>query len=179
MSRALTLEHRWRRSAASLAVALACIGGPGMAAQDTRDLHAYWDSRCKSCHGDAGPFARSTLQVADGRLQGRHHVRDLDQFLQHHYLAADLVDPVKRMLAAQATTPPLFATHCSRCHGSAADLARRSLMLKGDVLVGRNRQQAVADILRTHGALAPAEIPLVVASLRRVLAEVGKAGGAD
>ena len=42
------------------------------ASADPPDLHDYWDGRCKSCHGDAGDFARSTLQVEQGRLIGRH-----------------------------------------------------------------------------------------------------------
>jgi len=150
---------------------LAAAFGPAVAAE--RDLHAYWDTRCKECHGHAGPFARTTLRVQDGRLVGKHHERDLDLFLQHHYLTADLVVPVKRMLAAQVATPPLFAERCSGCHATAAEFARKSLALDSNVPVGRRSGRPVAEYLKSHGGLEPAQIPIVVESLRRVLLEVG------
>jgi hypothetical protein len=152
----------------ALVVSTAC-----QAADTDRDLHRYWDMRCKDCHGDAGAFARRTLRVEGGRLVGAHHERDLDLFLQHHYLTADLVAPVKGMLAAQVTTPPLFARHCSSCHANAAEFARKSLVLRGDVPVGRTTGRPVADYLRSHGGLQPEQIPTVVDALRRVLLEVG------
>lgn len=149
--------------------------GACQAADAHRDLHSYWDTRCKDCHGDAGAFARSTLRVQDGRLLGAHHEQDLDLFLQHHYLTPDLVVPVKRMLAAQVVTPPLFARHCSGCHANAAEFARKSLALRGDVPVGRRNGRPVAEYLQSHGGLAPDQIPTVVESLRRVLLEIGPA----
>lgn len=152
----------------ALAVSAACP-----AADTGLDLHRYWDTRCKDCHGDAGAFARRSLRVEDGRLLGAHHERDLDLFLQHHYLTADLVAPVKRMLAAQVATPPLFARHCSSCHGNAADFARKSLVLRGDVPYGRDMDRPVADYLQSHGGLPPAQVPTMVDTLRRVLVEVG------
>jgi mono/diheme cytochrome c family protein len=87
------------------------------------DLHAYWDDRCQSCHGDSGPFARRTLALRDGRLIGRHHVDDLPRFLRQHYLADALVAPVSAMLAAQVATSPLYAAHCAGCHGVASAFA--------------------------------------------------------
>ena len=165
-----------RRAARCLAAAV-LLGGTCQAADTDRDLHRYWDTRCKDCHGDAGAFARRTLRVADGRLLGAHHERDLDLFLQHHYLTAELIEPVKRMLAAQVSTPPLFARHCSSCHASAAEFARRSLVLRGDVPVGRVSGQPVAQYLRSHGGLPPEQVPIVVDALRRVLVEVGSSGG--
>ena len=56
-----------RRAARCLAAAV-LLGGTCQAADTDRDLHRYWDTRCKDCHGDAGAFARRTLRVADGRL---------------------------------------------------------------------------------------------------------------
>lgn len=156
--------------ASCLGVAIAAFGA-APAADTDRDLHRYWDTRCKDCHGDAGPFARRTLQVQDGRLIGTHHEQNLDLFLQHHYLTADLVAPVTRMLAAQVATPPLFAQHCSACHTNAAEFARKSLTLRGDVPVGLRSGRPVADYLKTHGGLALDEIPIVVETLQRVLRE--------
>ena len=52
---------------------MAMITVPAPAAGVGRDLHDYWDGRCKDCHGDAGPFARRTLRVEQGRLVGTHH----------------------------------------------------------------------------------------------------------
>ena len=41
-----------------------------------RDLHAYWDDRCFSCHGHAGDFARRTLRsLPRNRLSKRKRDR--------------------------------------------------------------------------------------------------------
>ena len=160
------------------AVALACVlpmAALAGAAVGERDLHAYWHDRCLSCHGDAGAFARRTLSVVDGQLAGRHHRGDLPRFLSHHYLSSELVEPVTAMLAAQATTAPVFKERCGTCHGSAADFARQSLAMKDGVLTGRRTGKAVADYLRGHGPLSPDEVPAVVRALERVRAEVGTA----
>ena len=66
-----------------------------------RDLHAFWDGRCRDCHGDAGEFARRTLRVERERLLGVHHVDDLERFLRNHYLPDELVAPVTAMLKAK------------------------------------------------------------------------------
>lgn len=162
------------RKLLSLAILLSCLVS-GRAATPDRDLHAYWDQRCQSCHGHAGEFARRTLTVEDGRLMGRHHRQDLDRFLHQHYLADDLVAPVKAMLMAQLSAAPLFAQKCAGCHGSAADFARKSLVLKEGVLVGASGRP-VARTLASHGELTPEEVTLVVQSLGRVRAEVAGAG---
>ncbi len=137
------------------------------------DLHAYWDTRCRECHGDSAAFARSTLRVEDGRLLGRHHTEGLATFLRQHYLNDDLVAPVIQMLQAQATTPPVFKEKCAGCHGSASSFARESLQMRDGVLTGRDSGQPVRDYLRRHGKLTPAQIGPMVATLERVLDEVG------
>ena len=76
------------------------------------------------------------------------------------------------MLLAQLTTPPLFSQKCSRCHGTAAEFARKSLTIEDGVLLGRSSARKVADYLGSHGGLAPAEVPIVVDSLTRVREEV-------
>lgn len=136
------------------------------------DLHAYWDDRCKECHDDSGAFARRTLRVENGQLVGVHHHEDLSRFLHHHYLTDDLVAPVTAMLLAQATTTPLFKSHCATCHGDATTLARKSLVMKDGVLTGKASGRPVSDFLRSHGGLAPDEIPAMTATLQRVLGEV-------
>ena len=152
---------------------LASLAWP--ASHSGTDLHAYWDARCRTCHGESGPFARSTLRVDEnGRLLGRHHGTDLERFLRQHYLAEDLVQPVSAMLAAQVVTPPLYRQQCAACHGAASEFARRSLALREDgTLVGKKSGLAVNDYLRSHGGLEPAQVPEMVKTLTRVLGEVG------
>jgi len=152
---------------------MAMITVPAPAAGVGRDLHDYWDGRCKDCHGDAGTFARRTLHVEQGRLVGTHHGADLEQFLRNHYLADELVAPVMQMLQAQATAAPLFKEKCSECHGSASEFARKALTLRNGVLVGRASQRPVQDYLRRHGGLAPEQVGPMVKTLERVLGEVG------
>jgi hypothetical protein len=142
------------------------------AAPDGVDLHGYWDQRCSGCHGHAGEFARRFLQVEDGKLLGAHHRSDLDLFLRNHYLNDGLLEPVRAMLLAQVTTPPLFLDKCAGCHGNAADFARKSLAIRDGALVGAASGRKLADYLVKHGGLGPTEVPVVVDNLTRVRKEV-------
>ena len=152
------------------AVLLALVAG----AASATDLHAYWDDRCKGCHGDAGPFARSTLSVKDGRLVGRHHGDDLPRFLHQHVLADELVAPVIAMLTAQVNTPPVYAAKCAGCHGAASAFARASLDLRDGVPVARRSGRTLQAVLQPgHGGLSADEQRVVVDSLARVRREVG------
>lgn len=164
------------RQQVALVIALACAAALPAAAQDAaRDLHAYWHDRCQSCHADAGPFARSTLRVVNGQLQGRHHRDDLPTFLSQHYVADELVQPIIAMLAAQVGAAPRFLEQCGGCHGKAAEFARQSLVREQGVLKGRQSGRPVAMLLRGHGELADGDVPAMVNTLERVHAEV--AGG--
>jgi mono/diheme cytochrome c family protein len=164
------LRTRWL-----IAAVLGTMTALAPAASLDRDLHAYWDSRCRSCHGDAGAFARRTLRVERGRLLGAHHAdaAALQRFLQQHYIAEDLIAPVTAMLTAQATTPPLFAQHCAGCHGTAAAFARSSLTWRNGLLVGSKSGRTVEATLRTHGGLTPADAAKMLQTLQRVMGEVG------
>jgi hypothetical protein len=159
------------RPAAAMLVLLAlAASSPDSRAQV--DLHAYWDQRCKDCHGHAADFARRTLKLENGRLLGAHHRENLDVFLRNHYLNDELVKPVMAMLAAQLTTTPLFREHCVRCHGNASQFARQSLALREGVLVGLPSGRKVADTLASHGGASAADVPLLVENLRRMREEV-------
>jgi hypothetical protein len=164
--------------ALALLLLLALAAGRAPAQAGARDLHAYWDDRCKSCHEDAGTFARRTLTVTQGRLVGRHHRDDLARFLRNHYLADDLIEPVTAMLAVQAVARPLFAQRCAGCHGSAASFARASLAFRGGVLHATGRNAPLRDVLAAHGSLRGADRAAMQATLERVTREVGKGGDA-
>ncbi len=158
----------------TLLVLMACAAA-SPTTPDGIDLHGYWDQRCSGCHGHAGEFARRFLRVEDGKLLGVHHRTDLDVFLRNHYLNDGLLAPVRAMLVAQVTTPPLFQDKCAGCHGNAADFARKSLTLRDGLLVGTASGRRVADYLSRHGGLGPTEVPVVVDSLTRVRKEVAAA----
>ncbi len=160
------------RHALWIIVVLASLPLPSRSAG--RDLHDYWDTRCKDCHGDAGDFARRTLHVEQGRLAGRHHgAADLDRFMRNHYLTDELVAPVTAMLLAQTVTAPLFQERCGACHDTASAFARMSLTMQGGLLIGKASGRAVQEVLRSHGGVAPAEIAPMVETLTRVFGEVG------
>lgn len=146
------------------------------AAPSDTDLHAYWDQRCSDCHGHAGAFARRFLRIEGGRLVGVHHRKDLDGFLRNHYLTDGLVSPVTAMLAAQVATAPVFSDKCTGCHGTAAEFARKSLVIREGALVGVKSGRKAADYLASHGGLKPAEVPIVVDNLTRVRSEVAGPG---
>jgi hypothetical protein len=155
----------------ALVVLVVFAAGAGNAA--AVDLHEYWDRSCANCHGHAAAFARRFLTVKDGKLQGRHHVDNLDLFLGNHYLAGDLIAPVTAMLAAQVMTGPRFHNECGRCHASAATLAREKLSLRDGVLVSRASGLPTAEFLSGHARIKPADVPVFVDVLTRVMNEVG------
>lgn len=77
-----------------------------------------------------------------------------------------------QLLAAQATQEPVFKSRCTRCHGVAAEFARRSLEWRDGALRGRGSGKPVSDHLTTHGGLDPTEIAPMVDVLTRVRNEV-------
>jgi hypothetical protein len=154
----------------TLLMTLALYVSPSGAAD--RDLHDYWDARCASCHGHAGQFARKFLRVENGKLLGTHHRDNLAEFLRNHYLTADLYEPALTMLKAQATNPPLFNRKCSGCHDTAAEFARKSLIVKNSILIGRESGKPVIEYLKKHGKVTPEEAATLVQTLKRVHGEV-------
>lgn len=155
-----------------LAAGLSCVSVVAAVRAAPLDLHDQWDQRCQACHGHAGDFARRWLTVEQGQLAGHHHRDNLTEFLRNHYLADDLVEPMKEMLTAQAAQAPVFKTRCAQCHGTAAEFARRSLELRNGALYGRSSGKLVSDYLTTHGGLPAAEVAPMVDNLKRVRSEV-------
>lgn len=152
---------------AAAIVFLAAAGGPASAL----DLHAFWDQRCRDCHGHAGAFARGFLTVRDGELRGRHPAGDLRLFLGHHGVPAADVEAVYGMLLAQASAAPEFASRCSGCHGTAAAFARSALAFRDNRLLGRDGRP-VAEFLPGHTGLTADEAARFVELLTRVTQEV-------
>ncbi len=136
------------------------------------DLHWLWDDRCVECHGHAGHFSRQFLSVANGELQGRHHVHDLRRFMHNHYLIDSEVDAVYNMLLAQANTPARFKAECSSCHDNAARFVRQSLELRDGRLYSRKSNQPTQRFLAHHRALNPDDVEFYIKLLTRVAHEV-------
>lgn len=141
------------------------------------DLHAYWDSRCAQCHGHAAEFVRKHMKVVDGRLIGVSAKRDVTTFLKTHESSGEHADQLYKMLLAQAQTPPLFQQKCAGCHGTAADYARKTLVLEGGVAKVRDDKRTVREVLARHGKVTPAEANTIADSLARVLTESGASKG--
>lgn len=152
--------------------ALAAFAATASSAQPI-DLHAYWEDRCSDCHGHAASFARQRLTVENGQLTGRWRDVTFVTFLMNHHANAEIAPRLLAMLTAQATAEPLYAEKCAGCHQSAAALARASLALQDGQLVVTGSGRAVADLLKRHGKLSPAEAQSMVETLKRVLGEVG------
>jgi len=153
---------------------LGTLSSTCLAASDRIDLHALWDDRCAECHGHSGDFARRFLLISDGRLQGRHHVDNLQLFLSRHYSTAAQSPAIYAMLQAQTATPPLFRQQCSRCHGSAASLVRSTVILRDGILFGRGSGQSLQQFLSSHRNLGAEEIDFYHRLLTRVAIETGQ-----
>jgi len=147
----------------------ACFG-----ATDRIDLHALWDDRCAECHGHSGDFARRFLQISNGRLQGRHHVDNLQLFISRHYSTAAQSAAIYAMLQAQTATPPLFRQQCSRCHGSAASLVRSTAILRDGVLLSSRSGKPLQQFLSSHRNLSVEEVDFYHRLLTRVATETGQ-----
>jgi hypothetical protein len=147
-------------------VVMPAVGATGI------DLHWLWDDRCAVCHGHAGDFARKFLSVSSGRLEGRHHVNDLHQFLHNHYLAGNEVDAVYNMLLAQAGNQARFKGECASCHDTATRFVRSSLELRDGILYSRKSGQPVRSFLDHHRELNAGDIEFFLNLLTRVANEV-------
>ena len=142
-----------------------------------RDLHAMWDDRCATCHGHSGEFSRRVLSVSNAELQGRHHIHDLRLFLTNHYLSGHSVEPVYNMLLAQASSKPRFKDECSKCHQSAAEFSRKSLILRDGELYDRSSDIPIRDFLSSHRKLQPGDVDYFLQQLIRVTREVNAEDG--
>ncbi|MGE5546103.1 MAG: hypothetical protein ACM33T_04335 [Solirubrobacterales bacterium] len=159
------------RQALAVAVVVTCLTATPVWAAD---LHQLWDRQCGGCHGHAGDFARTWLHVADGQLAGTRQPGNIEYFLGRHNggYPAEVIAGMTTMLRAQAEAPDTFRQRCSSCHGTAAQLARESLVSVDGRLTGRRSKRDVAMFLTRHGDLEDAEIPLMLDVLTRVEGEV-------
>ena len=110
--------------------------------------------------------------MKDGLLVGRRN-QDLKLFLVQHEAGAAQADAIYELLLAQVATKPVYQQKCARCHDTAAELARGSLLVRDGTIVGRSNGEPISEFLKRHGKLAPEEVPIVVESLTRVLREIG------
>jgi len=136
------------------------------------DLHWLWDNQCAECHGHSGEFARKFLKVANGQLQGSHHVQDLRLFMRNHYTQNTEVDAVYEMLLAQARAKPRFKQECGNCHGSAAAFVRQSVILQDKVLLSRESRQPIQKFLQQHRRLETDDVVFFTSLLNRIAHEV-------
>lgn len=136
------------------------------------DLHALWDDRCAECHGHSAEFARKYLKITGGLLQGRHHVLDLHNFLEHHYPPAGQVDAIYQMLLAQTSTPPRFASECANCHKKAADFLRESMVLTDGELKIRKSGVSVQQFMQSHRGLTQDDIHFYMGLFTRLAGEI-------
>jgi hypothetical protein len=138
------------------------------------DLHKLWDSRCSECHGHSGEFARKYLTVEDGQVIGQHPTRRVRLFLENHYPPGGQVEAIYLMLKAQTETGPRFKDECGRCHKTAAEFVRGSIVVRNDQLYGVDSNEPVADFLLGHRELSAEDADFFSSLLARVVAEVGR-----
>ncbi|MCP4391380.1 MAG: hypothetical protein GY802_24015 [Gammaproteobacteria bacterium] len=136
------------------------------------DLHTLWDDRCAECHGHSAQFARKFLKLGGGELQGRHHERNLRQFLSHHYPPDREVDAIYLMLMAQVSTAPRFIDECGKCHGSAAAFVRGSISLRDGELVLQKSGDSLRQFLQSHRNLTQDDTHFFMRQFTRLAHEI-------
>ncbi len=133
-----------------------------------RDALAVWDNRCEQCHGDAATFARKYLWDVDGRLQGQHHIENLDLFMQNHYIPAHEIEIVHDMLLGEANRMARFASECGECHGEATEFVKQSIWIRKDSMTALKSGMEVSEFLPTHRNLSPQDVEFYLRLLARV-----------
>lgn len=170
MARRVAVRHRLRRA---IGVGIIMLGLASLHAAHGFDLQAFWENRCKDCHGSVEAFARQRLSVVDGRLQGRHHVENLKRFMGQHEMGPEHVEGIYAMQLAQVSTGTVYQQKCAGCHKTEAEFARESLVMKDGVVTGRMTGRPVAEFLKRHGKLSAEEQPAVIEMLTRALSAAG------
>ena len=123
-----------------------------------RSPEKSWDNRCEQCHGDYAEFSRKYLWLVDGQLQGRHHVDDLQLFLEKHYIPAHQVDAVRDLLASKANSPQRFVDECGECHGDAASFVEQKLWVRGEEITAMGVGQEAGEFMQGHQQLEPDDV---------------------
>ena len=137
----------------------------GSTAQDALEI---WDNRCEECHGAADEFSRKYLWAIGEKLQGRHHVQDLQLFLSNHYAPDHLLDTLQSLLMQHANNTQRFEQECAGCHGAAEAFVRKSVAVKWRKLRGLESGIAVEDFLPTHQNLEAEDVEFFTLMLTRV-----------
>jgi len=123
------------------------------------DFHQIFEARCASCHGHAGPFARSALTEMDGTLRSARTGRTVADFLRQHAggLAPNEIDLFVDVFTAQLRSGGFYQERCGICHDRAYDLARLRLILRDGRLVGRYSGRDIAAFLPAHARMTDGE----------------------
>jgi cytochrome c5 len=139
-------------------------------AQPAPDPHDLFESRCLSCHGHAGSFARDHLRLGEEGIVTSRGL-PLAPFLETHRggLPAAAVAPLLAMFRQQLSTDALYQTTCRFCHDRARDFALRNLILRDGQLTGRYSGHVIADFLAGHARLTADEARMMTAILRGFL----------
>lgn len=142
------------------------------ASAQTKDPHMLYEQRCGGCHAEhAGDFVGDSLVNSNGDIYGRKSGQELQSFLEsgHGSLTAFEIETMVRHLTNIQNSGQLFRTKCRICHDRAVILARRKLIVKDGVLIGRNTKRNIAHFLLGHGRLTPDEVSTMVDVLKRQL----------
>lgn len=124
----------------------------------SRDGPAIWDSRCEECHGDPALFANKYLWNIEGKLQGRHHIDNLDLFMHNHYTPDHEIDAINEMLLADANSAQRYTDECNECHGDAREFVDNSLWITKTDVTGLETGREIGEYLPTHQELGPEDV---------------------
>lgn len=158
-----------RSLAPLLILLLALTPGPGRTEEEL-DFHRIFEARCASCHGHAGPFAQSVLRL-DGDTLLRSDGRPLAPFLKTHMggLSTEELNLFIETFRNQVGSGGLYRETCIYCHDRAYEFARKTLILKDGVLMGRYSGYLTGEFLQSHARLTPDEARAMTEAFEAVL----------
>jgi hypothetical protein len=131
------------------------------------DFHEIFESRCLSCHGHAGEFARTTLIEIDGVLTGIRSGRNIADFLRRHAggSSPSEITLFVGVFIAQVNSGGFYKERCQICHDRAYDLARLRLIQREGRLVGRYTGRDMASFLPNHARMTAGEADRMLEAL--------------
>lgn len=142
------------------------------------DPHAVWERSCYSCHTEhAADFARLRLTTKAGKLIIASTGKELAPLLKNHRgvkLKTEEIAAISQLFRNGLAWGGVYQHRCASCHDKAVTLARTTLKLDGEKLIGQKDGRDIATFLATHGEATATEIATLVEMLKYQLATAAK-----
>ena len=151
----------------------------GMAHAQQIDPHSVYEKNCSGCHAPhAGEFVSQSTKMTSGTLVGKESGKPVSDYLAagHGGLSVVEAEVLMEHMFGIWKSGRVFQQKCKICHTNAKELARSTLILRDDMLLGRYSDRNIAQFLTNHGRIDPDEVQRMVEVLKRQLETIAPPG---